>query len=457
MTSRVAATTADRLVVEPGGPLRGRIRVPGDKSISHRVLLLAALADGESTIRGLSDGGDVANTRAIIEALGATVVEDCDPVDPAGLQMIRVRGGRLGEAGHDLDVGNSGTGIRLLAGLLAGLPFTSVLDGDASVRRRPMGRVLEPLRAMGASVIASGVDIGEDAGLAPLNIRGGGLRGIEYRLPVASAQVKGCLLFAGLSADGPTTVVEDRPTRAHTEELMAATGIEIVRSHTDGLDRVTVSPGRPNAFNYDVAGDPSQAAFWVVGASILPGSEVVVANVYEGPGRAGFMKVLTRMGVDLNHDPGSGDLTVRPPASGVLSATTVRSDEVPGLVDEVPVLVVAAACADGETIFEGVGELRFKESDRLATVESELGRMGAEVKVEGDRLVVRGRSGGRLRGAAVNAHHDHRIAMSCAVAGLVADGPTDISGWNAVATSYPTFAEHLAALLDAGSKMGSGV
>ena len=457
MTSRVAATTADRLVVEPGGPLRGRIRVPGDKSISHRVLLLAALANGESTIRGLSDGGDVANTRAIIEALGATVVEDCDHVDPSGLQMIRVRGGRLGEAGHDLDVGNSGTGIRLLAGLLAGLPFTSVLDGDASVRRRPMGRVLEPLRAMGASVIGSGLDIGEDAGLAPLNIRGGGLRGIEYRLPVASAQVKGCLLFAGLSADGPTTVVEDRPTRAHTEELMAATGIEIVRSHTDGLDRVTVSPGRPDAFTHDVAGDPSQAAFWAVGASILPGSEVVVANVYEGPGRAGFMKVLTRMGVDLNHDPNSGDLTVRPPASGVLSATTVRSDEVPGLVDEVPVLVVAAACADGETIFEGVGELRFKESDRLATVESELGRMGAEVRVEGDRLVVRGRSGRRLRGAMVNAHHDHRIAMSCAVAGLAADGPTDIGGWNAVATSYPTFAEHLAVLLDAGSTMGSGV
>ena len=457
MTSRVAATAADRLVVEPGGPLRGRITVPGDKSISHRVLLLAALADGESTIRGLSDGGDVANTRAIIEALGATVVDDCDHVNPSGQQMIRVRGGQLGEAGHDLDVGNSGTSIRLLAGLLAGLPFTSVLDGDASVRCRPMGRVLEPLRAMGASVIGSGVDTGEDAGLAPLHIRGGGLRGIEYRLPVASAQVKGCLLFAGLSADEPTTVIEDRPTRAHTEELMAVTGIEIVRSHTDGLDRVTVSPGRPDAFTYDVAGDPSQAAFWAVGASILPGSEVVVANVYEGPGRGGFMEVLTRMGVDLNHDPGSGDLTVRPPASGVLSATTVRSDEVPGLVDEVPVLVVAAACADGETIFEGVGELRFKESDRLATVESELGRMGAEVRVEADRLVVRGRPGRPLRGGIVNAHHDHRIAMSCAVAGLVADGPTDVGGWNAVATSYPTFAEHLAALLDAGSTMGSGV
>ncbi len=169
------------------------------------------------------------------------------------------------------------------------------------------------------------------------------------------------------------------------------------------------------------------------------------------------MKVLTRMGADLNHDSGSGDLTVRPPASGVLSATTVRSDEVPGLVDEVPVLVVAAACAEGETIFEGVGELRFKESDRLATVESELGRMGAEVRVQGDRLVVRGRSGRKLRGATVNAYHDHRIAMSCAVAGLVADGPTDIGGWSAVATSYPTFAEHRSALVDAGSTMGPGV
>jgi len=457
MTARDAATTGDRLLVEPGGPLRGRIRVPGDKSISHRVLLLAAMADGESTIRGLSDGDDVANTRAIIEALGATVVDDGDHVDSRGLQMIRVLGGRLGEAGHDLDVGNSGTGIRLLAGLLAGLPFTSVLNGDASLRRRPMDRVLEPLRAMGASVTGSGGGSGEDTGLAPLNIRGGGLRGIEYRLPVASAQVKGCLLFAGLSADGSTTVVEDRPTRAHTEELMAAAGIEIVRSRSDGLDRVTVSPGRPDAFAHEVAGDPSQAAFWAVGASIIPGSEVVVENVYEGPGRAGFMKVLTRMGADLNHDSGSGDLTVRPPASGVLSATTVRSDEVPGLVDEVPVLVVAAACAEGETIFEGVGELRFKESDRLATVESELGRMGAEVRVQGDRLVVRGRSGRKLRGATVNAYHDHRIAMSCAVAGLVADGPTDIGGWSAVATSYPTFAEHRSALVDAGSTMGPGV
>ena len=435
MNDRVAGSAAGRLVVEPGGPLRGRIRVPGDKSISHRVLLLAALADGESTIGGLSDGGDVSCTRSIVEALGARVVPD----ESDGRPVLRIAGGDLRPASHDLDVGNSGTGIRLLAGMLAGLPFSTVLDGDASIRRRPMDRVLEPLRAMGASVAGR-----DGAGLAPLVIDGGPLRGIEYRLPVASAQVKGCVLFAGLSADGPTTVVEDRPTRAHTEELMAATGVEVTRSHIDGLDRVTVAPGRPGPFTHDVAGDPSQAAFWAVAASVVPGSDVVVGNVYAGPARSGFVDVLARMGADLAHDPATGDLAVR--HSG-LTGTVVTPDEVPGLVDEVPILAVAAACAEGETRFEGVGELRVKESDRLATVESELGRMGADVRVDGDTLVVRG---GPLRGAGVASHHDHRIAMSCAVAGLVADGPTAIDGWEAVATSYPGFADHLAALRGGG-------
>ncbi len=431
------------MIMEPGGPLRGRTRVPGDKSISHRVLMLAALADGESTIHGLSDGGDVACTRAIVEALGARV--DAEE-DPDGRQVLRIGGGRLGPAQSDLDVGNSGTGMRLLAGMLAGLGFASTLDGDASIRRRPMDRVLEPLRAMGASVTGSG----DGCALAPLVIDGGGLRGIEYRLPMASAQVKGCVLFAGLSADGPTTVIEDQPSRAHTEELMAATGIDVERTHDNGLDRVTVLPGRPTPFVHDVAGDPSQAAFWAVGASILPGSEVVIENVYAGPARSGFAAVLTRMGADLFHDPVTSDLTVRAPSGGVLSATTVRADEVPGLVDEVPVLAVAAACADGETVFEGVGELRVKESDRLATVESELGRMGVDVRAEGDRLIVRGRAGGQLRGTSVDAHNDHRIAMACAVAALVADGSTTIDGWGAVATSYPTFSDHRVALLAGG-------
>ena len=409
------------LVVAPGGPLVGRIRVPGDKSISHRVLMLAALADGMSTVRGLSDGGDVACTRRIIEALGADVVD-------AGDGTISIRGGRLEAVDHPLDVGNSGTGIRLLAGLLAGQPFRSVLDGDASIRRRPMDRVLDPLRLMGASLRGR-----DGLSLAPLEIRGGGLRGIEYRLPVASAQVKGCVLFAGLSAEGPTTVVEDRSSRAHTEELMTAFGLTLDRGSDGDLTSVTVQPGRPTAFDHDVAGDPSQAAFWAVAASILPGSEVVVGNVYAGPARSGFVDVLSRMGADITHDPTSGDLTVR--HSG-LTGTVVTADEVPGLVDEVPILAVAAACADGQTTFEGVGELRVKESDRLATVESELGRMGADVRVDGDTLVVRGSA---LTGAEVDSHHDHRIAMACAVAALVADGPTTIAGWDAVATSYPTF------------------
>lgn len=416
---------AGSLVVAPGGPLVGRISVPGDKSISHRVLMLAALADGTSTVRGLSDGGDVACTRRIIEALGADVVD-------AGDGAISISGGRLEAVDHPLDVGNSGTGIRLLAGLLAGLPFRSVLDGDASIRRRPMDRVLDPLRLMGASLRGR-----DGQPLAPLEIQGGGLRGIEYRLPVASAQVKGCVLFAGLSAEGPTTVLEDRPSRAHTEELMTAFGITLDVGSDGDLRSVTVQPGRPTAFDHDVAGDPSQAAFWAVAASILPGSEVVVANVYAGPARSGFVDVLSRMGADITHDPTTGDLTVR--HSG-LTGTVVTADEVPGLVDEVPILAVAAACADGETTFEGVGELRVKESDRLATVESELGRMGADVRVDGDTLVVRGSA---LTGAEVDSHHDHRIAMACAVAALVADGPTTIHGWDAVATSYPGFVADL--------------
>ncbi len=412
---------AGSLVVAPGGPLVGRISVPGDKSISHRVLMLAALADGASTVRGLSDGGDVACTRRIIEALGADVVD-------AGDGAISISGGRLEAVDHPLDVGNSGTGIRLLAGLLAGLPFRSVLDGDASIRRRPMDRVLDPLRLMGASLRGR-----DGQPLAPLEIQGGGLRGIEYRLPVASAQVKGCVLFAGLSADGPTTVVEPLRTRTHTEELFAATGIDVI----DEPGRVTVAPGRPRPFEHDVEGDPSQAAFWAVAASIVPGSEVVVGHVYRGPARTGFVDVLRRMGADLHHDPATGDLAVR---AAALHGTVVGADEVPGLVDEVPVLAVAAACAEGETRFCGVGELRVKESDRLATIASELGAMGARVALDGDDLVV---VGGPLRGADVDSHHDHRVAMACAVAALAADGPTTVSGWDAVDTSYPAFGRDL--------------
>ncbi|HJO98887.1 MAG TPA: 3-phosphoshikimate 1-carboxyvinyltransferase, partial [Acidimicrobiales bacterium] len=313
------------LAVSPGGPLIGRLSVPGDKSISHRVVMLAGLADGTSEITGLSDGDDVAHTVSIVEALGAGV----EVVDG----VVSITGGGLGPAGGSLYVGNSGTGIRLLAGMLAGLAFTSVLDGDESIRRRPMDRVVDPLRAMGADIC--GVD---GSALAPLTIDGGGLHGVEYAPPMASAQVKGCVLFAGLSADGPTTVVESEPTRAHTEELMAAFGIEVIT----GPGGVTVQPGRPVAFTHRVAGDPSQAAFWAVAAAIVEGSDVVVENVYSGPVRTGFVDVLARMGADITHDAVSGDLSV---GASALKGTVVEAAEVPGLVDEVPVLAVAAACA----------------------------------------------------------------------------------------------------------------
>ncbi|MBC8364818.1 MAG: 3-phosphoshikimate 1-carboxyvinyltransferase [Actinobacteria bacterium] len=412
------------LVVDPGGPLRGSVRVPGDKSISHRVLMLAALADGTSVIRGLSDGQDVRCTLSIVGQLGAEVDEGADGT-------LRIRGGRLHGPDAVLDVGNSGTAIRLLAGMLAGLPFRSVLDGDASIRRRPMDRVLVPLAQMGARV--SGVD---GSTTAPLTIEGGGLSGIDYEPPVASAQVKGCVLLAGLSADGPTTVVEPVPTRAHTEELFVATGLEVVAEP----GRVTVAPGMPRPFEHDVEGDPSQAAFWAVAASIVPDSEIIVRNVYRGQGRNGFVDVLQRMGADVVHDPVTGDLTVR---AATLDGTVVGADEVPGLVDEIPVLAVAAACAGGETRFEGVAELRVKESDRLATVEEFLGVMGIAARTGGDVLVV---EGGRLRGGSADSHQDHRIAMAAAVAALVADGPTTIDGWESVATSYPGFADDLSSL-----------
>lgn len=416
------------LVIEPSGPLRGRIRVPGDKSISHRLLLLAALADGISEIHGISDGDDVRRTRTIIQQLGA-VVED------TGHGIITISGGELHEAEKVLDVGNSGTSIRLLTGFLSGLPFDSVLDGDQSIRDRPMDRIIDPLHKMGAEVQSA-----DGLMKAPLTIRGRSLSGIEYQPPVASAQVKGCLLFAGLSARGPTTVVEPLQTRAHSEELFAATGISVV----DAPGRVTVLPGRPNPFHYVVEGDPSQAAFWVVAASIVPGSEVTISRVYSGPARSGYIKVLQRMGASVDYDHLTGDLTIR---SAPLTGTLVEADEIPGLIDEIPVLAVAAACARGETYFEGVGELKVKESDRLAGVEEMLTAMAVSAEVNADALKV---TGGKLEAAHLYAKQDHRMAMAGAIAALVVDGPVVVEGWEAVTTSYPGFVNDLETLRSEG-------
>jgi 3-phosphoshikimate 1-carboxyvinyltransferase len=395
-----------------GAPLRGTIRVPGDKSISHRALVLGALAEGTSRVRGLSRGDDVMRTRGAVEAMGAIVEGDA------------ITGGHLHEPDRVLDVGNSGTSIRLLAGVCAGQPWLSVLQGDASVARRPMDRVAEPLRRMGAWV-----DGREDGRYPPLVVRGGALKGIEYDVPVASAQVKSAVLLAGLSAEGETVVREVSPTRAHTEEMLAACGVDI---EVDGLT-VRLRPSAVKPFELDVPGDPSQAAFWIVAACTVPGSDVTVEGVYLGPARTGFLDVLRRMGADVVADPAVGSIRAR---SSALRATDVSGDEIPGL-DEVPVLAVAAARAEGTTTFAGVGELAVKESDRIATVTSELSALGALVEQGPDRLVVHGPAA--LRAGAVKSHGDHRIAMAMAVAALGADGGTTIDGWDAVATSYPEF------------------
>ncbi len=413
------------LIVSGGRPLRGRVRVPGDKSISHRALMLAALAEGTSRITGLSDGDDVRRTRLAVEALGAVVDGE------------RITGGRrqLHEAPDVIDVGNSGTTIRLLAGLCAGFHWLTVLTGDASIRRRPMGRVAEPLRAMGAEVE------GRAGTLPPLVVRGGSLKGMVCELNVPSAQVKSAILLAALSAEGETVVVQRPRTRAHTEELIRLAGADIVVSD-DGFT-VTLTPGDLQPFELGVPGDPSQAAFWLVAAGIVPGSDVTTEDIYLGPARTDFLKVLSRMGLPLER---VGQRDMRAHYSGELRGTVVHPEEVPGLIDEIPILAVAAAVAEGTTVFNGVEELRVKESDRMVAISTQLSALGASVELDGDRLVVHGRPGG-LRGAPVDAGGDHRMAMALAVAGLAAEGTTTVEGWESVTTSYPGFEHDLRELL----------
>jgi 3-phosphoshikimate 1-carboxyvinyltransferase len=406
--------------VAGGRPLRGRITVPGDKSISHRALILGALAEGTSVVRGLSDGDDVARTRAAIEAMGA------------GVEGEKITGGRsrLHEPDDVLDLGNSGTGIRLLAGLCAGLPWMTVLTGDASIRRRPMMRVRAPLDAMGARLYT------RRGHFAPLVILRADLHGIDIETRVASAQVKSAILLAGLSAEGETRVRQLVATRPHTEELLARAGAD-VEVADEGRD-VRLRPGPLSPFELDVPGDPSQAAFWLVAACLVPGSEVVVDEVYLGPTRSAFLDVLARMGADVEQ---TGPAQVRARYSPDLHGTEVGGAEIAGLIDEIPVLAIAAALADGDTVFRDAGELRVKESDRIATTTAGLAAMGARYELTNDGFVVTGPN--ILHGALTTSYGDHRIAMALAVAGLAAHGTTVIDGWDAVATSYPGFERDL--------------
>lgn len=436
---RVRAMNAEPLAtvrVASRGPLRGRLRVPGDKSVSHRALILAGLATGRSTITGLSAGLDVLHTRQIMQAMGVRIDEadDCRDGHPVG--TLSVVGGELSEPQSVLDVGNSGTAARLLAGVCAGQPFTSVITGDQSIAGRPMDRVVEPLRAMGATI-----DGRDDGRFTPLTITGGALRGIDYSPPVASAQVKSALLLAGLFAEGATIVREAVTTRRHTEEMLGDHGVDVTTLTTeDGGSIVTLHPGPVSAGTFVVPGDPSQAAFWICAAAAIPGSDVTIENLYLSPERTGFLRVLQRMGADLDVDPAASEIRV---VGAELTGTVVTPSELPDLIDEVPALSIAGVLAtSGALTFEGAGELRAKESDRIETVAALIQALGGSVSTGPETLAV---SASTLRAGGVESHHDHRIAMAAAVAacGLAGDGEIEIAGWDAVATSYPGFLDDL--------------
>jgi 3-phosphoshikimate 1-carboxyvinyltransferase len=451
----------ETILVAGGAPLGGELRVPGDKSISHRALIVGALGEGTSLVRALSDGDDVRRTRDAVVALGAVVHDDGE--------VVTVTGGRsrLHAPLGPVDCGNSGTTMRLLAGVVAGLEGVTVLVGDASLSARPMDRIAAPLRAMGAKVTGKGPRC-----LPPLTVTGARLEGITWTPEVASAQVKSAVLLAGLFAAGQTTVRERLRTRPHTEELLelADADIEVADEGAGRTVRVRSSPIRP--IDVVVPGDPSQAAFWIVAACVVPNSAVRVRGIYAGETRTGFISVLQRMGARIRLDEaapalvgaeggtagGTGASSVGGVADvtaqwGPLRATVIDASEIPSL-DEVPVLAVAAACAEGTTRFTRMGELRVKESDRLRAVARLVEAAGAPARIEGDDLLVEGvgaaggagGSGGSkgLRHFRFDSEGDHRMAMAAAVAALAAGpGESRIDGFGGVATSYPAFLTHL--------------
>jgi len=434
-------SNVDSRVVRPCPRIGGVIRVPGDKSISHRAAMLTGLTSGGSTIERFLLSEDCLNTLRAVEELGASVNRT------AAVVRIRGTGGVFTRPTGVLDLGNSGTGMRLLAGLLAGQRFASEMTGDASLRSRPMRRIKEPLELMGAKVELLG-----ENGCAPMRISGGVLRGIEYELPVASAQVKSCILLAGLFADGKTTVIEPRPTRDHTERMLKAAGIPL---ECDGLRISLKGFGRAGprfeGRKWTVPGDFSSAAFWMTAAACREGSEVEIEGVGLNPRRTAFIGVLCRMGAEIEviaecekeWEP-AGTVRVK---GGRLNGTEVGGDEISNLIDELPLVGVAGALAEGKTVIKDAGELRVKESDRIATMCAGLSALGVDVEEKPAGMIVRGAS--RIRGGTeVDSHGDHRIAMALAVLALFADTPVRIVNTACVSTSYPGFWDDLERMVD---------
>jgi 3-phosphoshikimate 1-carboxyvinyltransferase len=423
-------TAAQSWIASPGSSLYGSLRVPGDKSISHRAVILGALADGVTRIRGFLEGEDTRATARVFAQLGVRIEAPSDGeriVHGVGLHGLR-------GSDQPLDCGNAGTGMRLLAGVLAGQGFDSTLIGDASLSQRPMRRVIDPLSAMGAHIDS------EAGGLPPLHIRGGKqLHGVDTATPVASAQVKSALLLAGLYADGETSIREPHPTRDYTERMLAAFGwpIEFApgRARLRGGHRLT-------AIDVEVPADFSSAAFFIVAATLIPESELRIEAVGMNPRRTGLLAALRAMGADIREDnvreqggePVADLIVCHAPLHGI----EVPVEIVPDMIDEFPALFIAAACATGRTVIRGAAELRVKESDRIATMAAGLRALGIAIEETPDGAVI---EGGSLKGGVVDSHGDHRIAMSFAIAAQLAEGEVRISDTANVATSFPGFVQ----------------
>jgi 3-phosphoshikimate 1-carboxyvinyltransferase len=439
---------------DPSGPLRGGLRPPPDKSISHRAALIAAMGEGETTIAGYLDAADTRSTLRAVEALGVEVgsaavmvavpegedLASTETVGGAG-PALSVRGvGLRGPAPARIDVGNAGTLLRLLPGWLAGQEHGRwVLDGDESIRRRPVDRIAEPLRWMGARIEC------EEGRLPPLQIEGAPLRGVSYELPVASAQVKSCLLLAGLLAEGETRIVEPLATRDHSERMLRAAGAEIDREG----DTITVRPAdRLTPERIVVPADFSSAAFLIVAALLVPGSEIELAGVGLNPTRTGLLAILDRMGAQVDVAPegeeGGEPIGTIVARASELKGTEVGGAEVPLAIDELPLVALAACFAEGRTTIRDAAELRRKESDRIATVAAALTALGASVETSEDGMRIEGAGG--LRGGAIDSHGDHRIAMLGAIAGLASAEGVEVAGMDAAAVSYPGFEGDLASL-----------
>lgn len=411
--------------------LRGEVNVPGDKSISHRAVMFGALAEGKTEITGFLRGADCLSTISCFKQLGITIEETPDKIIVHGKGLHGLRAPE-----KTLDTGNSGTTTRLLSGILAGQNFTSVLDGDASIRKRPMNRVMTPLLQMGASIRSI-----RENGCAPLEITGGSLHGISYLSPVASAQVKSAVLLAGLYAEGETSVTEPALSRNHTELMLKSFGAEI---RSDGLT-ATVKPD-PVLSGMDilVPGDISSAAYFIAAGCLVPNGEILIRNVGINPTRAGILQVAREMGANItllnekkDGEP-TADLLVK---SSNLHGITIGGDIIPALIDELPVIAVMAAAAEGTTVIKDAAELKVKESDRIAVMTENLSAMGCDIAATEDGMIING--GKVLHGAVIDPHFDHRIAMSFAVAAMIADGETTIKDADCVQISYPGFYQDL--------------